>query len=279
MRAVVFRSEALGEQQRGHRDAAVVVADSPDGHLHAVVTVAPQVEVVRRIAAQKNVVVQRNAHEVRMDMDERRPFGGMDHVPQPGFGDGWVRAAQVLGQVVRAGGHAVVRNLLLVEARKQCFRGRSVVGEGREGGRHAAQRNGMQFEARRALLPERDAQIEPCEASLQPQGNLGGSFHADALPGGHGDTPSGELLVVAQRQRTGGQSFGRQLARIAPRIGQCEQFVVARGQAQRNAATGIFEVEMLGGFGRRFMEEVEAQIVHGTLLYGAVAAAGHGLRT
>ena len=160
-------------------------------------TVTPQVEVVRRIAAQKNVIVQRNAHEARMDMDERRSFGGMGHVPQPGFGDGRVRAAQVLGQVVRAGGHAVVRNLLLVEARKQCFRSRPVVGEGREGGRHAAQRNGMQFETRRALLSERDAQIEPCEASLQPQGYLGGSFHADALPGGHGDTPSGELLVVA----------------------------------------------------------------------------------
>ena len=99
------------------------------------------------------------------------------------------------------------------------------------------------------------------------------------MPGGHGDTLSGEFLVVAQRQRIGGQSFGRQLARIAPRIGQCEQFVIARGQGQRNAATGIFEVETFGGFGRRFVEEVEAQIVHGTLLYGAVAAAGHGLRT
>lgn len=36
---------------------------------------------------------------------------------------------------------------------------------------------------------------------------------------------------------------------------------------------------MLGGFGCRFMEEIEAQIVHGALLYGAVAATGHGLRT
>ena len=168
LRAVVLRSEALGEQQRGHRDAAVVVADSPDGHLHAVVAVASQVEVVRRVASQKNVIVQRNAHKARMDMDERRSLGGMDPVPQPGLGDGRVRAAQVLGQVVRAGGHAVVRNLLLVEARKQRFRGRPVVGEGREGGRNAAQRNGVQFEARRALLPERNAQIEPCEASLQP---------------------------------------------------------------------------------------------------------------
>ena len=79
-------------------------------------TVTPQVEVVRRIAAQKNVIVQRNTHKARMDMDERRPFGGMDHVPQPGFGDGRVRAAQVLGQVVRAGGHAVVRDFLLIEA-------------------------------------------------------------------------------------------------------------------------------------------------------------------
>ncbi|MFQ8805383.1 MAG: hypothetical protein ACLR8Y_10090 [Alistipes indistinctus] len=91
--------------------------------------------------------------------------------------------------------------------------------------------------------------------------------------------PSGEFLVVAQRQRIGGQSFGRQLARIASRIGQREQFIVARGQGQRNPASGIFEVEMLGGFGCRFMEEIEAQIVHGALLYGTVAAAGHGLRT
>ena len=86
----------------------------------------------------KNVIVQRNAHKARMDMDERRSLGGMDHVPQPGFGDGRVRAAQVLGQVVRAGGHAVIRDLPQVEARKQRFRGRSVVGEGREGGRNAA---------------------------------------------------------------------------------------------------------------------------------------------
>ena len=73
-----------------------------------------------------------------MDMDERRSLGGMGHIPQPGFGDGRVRAAQVLGQVVCAGGHAVVRDFLLVEARKQCFRGRPVVGEGCEGGRNAA---------------------------------------------------------------------------------------------------------------------------------------------
>lgn len=267
LREVMPRRRSFVHEQVGSRYARIDVAGAEDVHLDRVAMVTPQVEIRGGVAAQKDVVVQRAASVARFDMHERRPFGCAGEVPLGLRADGGILAPEVLVEVVAPLEAALSGKRKPAVGRKQVLDVGPVLPEGCHTSGHVAQRNAVQGEPCRTALCERDAQIETHGAAFQRHGNILVGIDMQILAGRHDQRVAGRQVGLARDiEAVGFQFVERHFSGIRSGIGEDQQVVVAVDQTQGNRTGGVRDVETLRGFGHTPVEQVQAQVAHGSFL-------------